>query len=57
MPQIELKNGGSIATTGKDIEPAVLAVTDIHGATVEVELADLKEIEGVVKLIEEPDAY
>lgn len=57
MPRIELKKGGWIATTLKDVEPAVLTVRGTSGSTVFVELADLKEIEAVVKLIENPDEF
>lgn len=57
MPSLKLKNGGSVSTTEKDVDPALLTVKNRDGTSATVELADLKEIEAVVRLIEEPDGF
>lgn len=57
MPRLELSNGGVIHTTDASVDPARLAITDKFGTVAEVELASLQEIESVVKLIEEPEAF
>jgi hypothetical protein len=57
VPKLKLKNGGAISISdGQDL-PAKLTVEGAAGTPITVELADLKEVEAVVSLIESPDEF